>query len=772
MKITPQRVHPRRYALLCFTLVAWVLCVPVYAQLAVGQWKSHLTHRQGQAVALSPTHAYMLSERGVAGYNLATGEYREFSTVEGLSSVDVAALHYDPTSNAFFVGYRNGIIDYFTSPDQIQTVRDINLSTTVTDKQINGFVSAGNSVYVATNFGVVVFDPARREIKASYTKIGDNLAYAAVSGLVIYGNRIWALTPNGPYSASLAAPNLADGASWQLEAGRQGLPNGTHNYRLAASNSDFFVAQQDTIYRYDTGSGLFLPVRTGQISNLTSNANHVMLISGIDVYQLDSQGETRLTDSNDPKAATLSADGALLVIADAVKGLVLVQNNERLQPTPTALASNSCNQVTVTPSYVYVSPNPQTRFFVPGSNLGAYALDRTTQEWQLISHENGRLSQPMSIVNASYDALSRRTFLSAWGYGVVELDGLTAVNYYNPTNSTISAEANGAAYVSDVRFDSRGQMWVSQFLTNSTSAGQPLSVRSTDGTWSRFGMAGGIPVKFGSALLTDASQSVWMSVFQNGISVLDTRGTLAVSSDDRYRKLSSGVGQGNLGDNSVNAMVEDRTGAIWVGTNNGISVFYSPFSVFNANSSADAVCPINTGQCLLRNEVVQALAIDGANRKWVGTNRGLFLFSADGTQLIAQYDTENSPLFSNDIKDIAVDPQTGTVYIATSLGLIAYGGTSTEGGDECADIELYPNPVFADFDGQIALRGTTDAAAVKITTAAGYLVADLPANGGMATWNGRDYQGNRVVPGVYIVHIAKADGSGSCVGKIAILPRP
>ena len=73
----------------------------------------------------------------------------------------------------------------------------------------------------------------------------------------------------------------------------------------------------------------------------------------------------------------------------------------------------------------------------------------------------------------------------------------------------------------------------------------------------------------------------------------------------------------------------------------------------------------------LTGQMINTIAVDALNQKWVGTNEGVILLSADGTQVLAQYTVQNTggKLIDNDIKSIAVDPGTGTVYFGTRSGL-------------------------------------------------------------------------------------------------------
>ena len=112
----------------------------------------------------------------------------------------------------------------------------------------------------------------------------------------------------------------------------------------------------------------------------------------------------------------------------------------------------------------------------------------------------------------------------------------------------------------------------------------------------------------------------------------------------------------------------DKEGTIWIGTQTGIYLFYPP----SITPQQILIRQDNSYQYLLASEVVTAIAVDGANRKWVGTESGgVYLFSADGQNQIRHFTLENSPLFSNNITSITINGKTGEVYFGTDKGLIS-----------------------------------------------------------------------------------------------------
>ena len=226
----------------------------------------------------------------------------------------------------------------------------------------------------------------------------------------------------------------------------------------------------------------------------------------------------------------------------------------------------------------------------------------------------------------------------------------------------------------------------------------------------------------------------------------------------------------------VTCSVEDRNGNIWVGTNRGPLII--------ENSQIDATNPYftqfkvprndgtNNADYLLYGVNVSSIAIDGGNRKWIGTNgNGVYLISADNLEEIHHFTKENSSLLSDNVQSIAINGQSGEVFISTDMGLCSYMSDATTPNDKMTDdnVYAYPNPVEPGYTGLITVIGLPYDADVKILTSNGKLVAQGRSNGGTFTWNGCDLQGKRVASGIYMVASATSNGEKGTVCKIAIV---
>jgi len=171
----------------------------------------------------------------------------------------------------------------------------------------------------------------------------------------------------------------------------------------------------------------------------------------------------------------------------------------------------------------------------------------------------------------------------------------------------------------------------------------------------------------------------------------------------------------------------------------------------------------------LGGENINCITVDGANRKWIGTNNGAWLVSSDGYTVLQNFTTKNSPILDNTILSIGINNNTGEVFFGTLKGMNSFMSDATEATADFGIIDIYPNPVKPNFIGDISIKGLAENVNVKITDINGNLVSETTSNGGFATWNGKNFAGTRVPSGVYLVFAANKEGTKSMVGKLLFI---
>ncbi len=302
-------------------------------------------------------------------------------------------------------------------------------------------------------------------------------------------------------------------------------------------------------------------------------------------------------------------------------------------------------------------------------------------------------------------------------------------------------------------FDRENNLWISNF-----GSGQQLRVRKNDGSWKAITVPFSLFENALSQIVIDDNSYKWIvAPLGNGLICYDHGTSVDNTNDDKWRRYTGGAGNGNLPNNEVLCVAKDKNGFIWVGTSDGIGVIQCPLDIFSAQT-CEAVLPVvpngNFAGFLFKGQQVRSIAVDGADRKWVATKNGVFLISASGEKVIYQFTEDNSPLLSSDVKKITIDGKTGEVYFATAKGICSFRSTATEGGERNEDILIFPNPVPPGYSGTIGIKGLVNNAIVKITELDGRLVYQTRALGGQAIWDGRNYKGQRISSGVYLVLVS------------------
>ena len=750
--------------------------------LAIGQWNSHFSYNESHSVADSPARIYCAAKNGLFYYDKTDNSISRMNRVTGLSDVNITTIEYDKNLQALFIGYENGNLDVVQN-EQVINISDIKRANIIGLKQINKINVFGNLSYLSTSFGIVVVDVAKREVKDTY-KIGPNGNELEVFEVTINGNTIVAATKDGVYSANVNNPFLANYNSWTKDLN---LPGGKYN-TITTFNNKIFVNRNrypepdgnlDIIFYHDGNSWNILDTgNTFYVYRLIGTLNRMISVNDFSVSGYDfNLNRVDYIFSQNPaedryRDALIDLENNYWM-SDNRKGLVkYVGNNTVNHILPNGPATNSVFSLTADNGELWVASGGRSQSAGPlYMNQGVYQYsNRTWNNYQGINSiiNWDTIFDPVDMVIDPSD--KNHVFVASFGRGVVEMNNGIVTGYYNASNSSLRAIANTDVRVGGLAFDGNNNLWMSNALVD-----KPISVRKADGSWQSFAFPGVLSTQSQSTkVLVDEFDQKWMILGQSGgLFVFNDNGTLSNSSDDKYRLYSSTTGTGNLPSLGIYSFALDREGELWIGTDKGIAVIYSPGSVFSgSNYDAQQILIQQDGynQYLLESETVTAIAVDGANRKWFGTAKaGVFLMSADGTEQLAHFDFDNSPLPSNQIMSIAIDHQSGEVFFGTDVGIVSYRGTATEPLPACQDVYAFPNPVKENYNGVIAISGVIGNGNIKITDVAGNVIHQSRAEGSLAIWNGRKLDGEKVKTGVYLVFSTNEDGTQTCMTKILVI---
>jgi len=765
-----------------------ILCLncQAFTQIGTGQWRLHVSPTETVDVVAGNGVIMAAYPSGLLEYDVAAAERTLWTDVNSLSDINLTALFFDEASGAFWIGYANGNIDKIKG-NTVTNIPAIKMAQIQGDKQVNKFYAHNGFIYVSTGLGIVKINPAKDEVADTYYP---NSSTEPIMELVIREDSIFALTSKKVFRGYLNDVALADPSRWTIDSRIPDAgPNASYKGLVMLEN-DLFVAYgsnvmgSDSVYRVTNGP---LEMVVGDIFDLEISRikvvnNNLYVILGGGILYYDHTFATFNSINTYSFSSTFRSNNVTYYdgkhyIADEDHGLVYYQNH---------LLNGPLNAEGPSRNSFYTLGGTKEKIAVAGGTLqetsfaynlaGAYILK--DEKWQLFDVYNQPAWDDINLWDIGSVSINpKNTDEIAFGsYSGAPLsivkDGSTVSSVFTPDNSILEATTlgNGASCVSDVEYDEFGNLWIANGYSN-----KPLKVLTADGLWYDFDLGSAGKSKLTGRMVIDYNNNKWFYARGAGLFGYKDNKTISDPSDDKYKLINSGENTGALPSSNVTALAVDFDNEIWIGTDNGFAILYNSDAVFDAlpgqyNAQRIKLKFEGNVEYLLGNTYVTDIEIDGGNRKWIGTaNTGIFLLSPDGLEILASFTKENSPLISNNIMDMQFNHQTGELFIITDKGLLSYRTDASYEDPEYSNVQVFPNPVKPEYSGIVTIQGIKYNSDVNVTDVAGNLVYKTTSNGGTATWDGKNLQGERVKGGVYLIWTASNQGKGRKVGKVTVI---
>ena len=771
MRVAGGMMRAAAMLLMCLLPVA-----RMQAQTAVGHWRDCLDYASVYHVEPAGGQVFAAARGGLFVLDTAYGTLDLLNKTTGLSDAGVSTMAFDAVSGTLVVAYDNANVDLVCG-GRVYNLSDIKRSEISGDKSIRRIRIHNGQAFLATGFGIVVVDLARHEIKETLY-IGNGGAYADVRDIAFSSDSLYAATSEGLKRIALGEPHLAISDRWTVDSRFDGVSVTLLEWFDGQMMAAGYTYMPTALTLYAIRDGAVSAWNGGEIRSIHAGGGLLTVTHSMGVARYDAalqrvdslsaytwgalRGYDAVTDSR-----------GVLWVGHEWDGLIALEAGADRVYRPAGPISSDCVFRLVPFSHrMMLCPGGHTTTFA-SAYIEANLFTATGRTWHTLDNSNGMLSGRYDLVDAAvnpFDTLE--TVAALWGHGVLSIRDGRVQTLYDETSTAGALQPYVSGSFSTLRtgavgFDRQGNLWT--LVSNSNYA---LAKRSPDGTWSRCSTLALAAAPDVDKLVCDSILGyLWFCGRDNVIYVHDGENRMARVNPNSGSKLST---------DAVTALVQDRNGNLWVGTNKGIKVIYNGYDAFR-NGGTGEVAPVVCSNITITNgefseylmayESITAIAVDGANRKWVGTSAGgLYLLSANGMEQLAHFTAENSPLFSNKIIALGVQPYTGEVYIGTDRGLQVYRATATYAESTPQDdIHAFPNPVRPGYDGPIAIKGFTRDARVHITDASGHTVYSTQAMGGQAIWNGRTASGEPVASGVYYVFASDAEGGNRSVTKILII---
>ena len=699
------------------------------------------------------------------------------SKITGLSETGVSAINYDESSHKLFVAYSNSNIDIIYRND-IFNIPDIKRENISGDKTVYKIYSLNNNYYLSTGLGIIVVDGDQYEIKDSWL-IGNNGNNVRVNGFTSDGNYFYAATDEGLKRIPVNSSNPENYLNWELLSGINGLSGGACS-DVVSVNSKIVVSKNDSLFVLNGNTWTLFYASGNKITSINSSGGRIEvchLLPGpvSDVVILNSDGSIGKTIQQNgvtpfPKKAILYNGDYW--IADAYNALSEFSAGSTADDvfSPDSPEGIASGDMMICQDVFYATAgtvNDSWNYQYNGNGIYRYK----NGEWKNINRFHYPvLDSMLDFITVAADPRDQSVWAGSFGGGLLHIKPDETFEIFKQNSSIQPHPLDPGSYrVAGLFFDPQQNLWISNF-----GSPQPLVVRKADGTWKNFSLPFNLTENAVSQIVMDDGGQLWIdSPLQNGLICYNYGNSIDDTGDDHWKLFGSGAGNGNLPSNNVLSIAKDKSGFIWVGTDNGIGIIQCPGDVFS--SGCEAILPVvpqgNFAGYLFSGQSAQSIAVDGADRKWIATPNGLWLISADGESVIQQFTEDNSPLLSNNVKKIAIDGKTGEVYIATDKGICSFRSTATEADETNSGVLVFPNPVPPGYTGTIAIKGLAENSIVKITELNGRMVYQTNTLGGQAVWDGKDYKGRKISSGIYLVLVSTDDRTQKTVSKIVFISK-
>ncbi|MBV6643844.1 MAG: hypothetical protein KI790_00255 [Cyclobacteriaceae bacterium] len=696
--------------------------------IPIGEWRTHFSYQTTRLIALSNSGLFCASENGLFFIDDQSSHISTLTKLDGLSEVGITAMVFDPSRESLIIGYGSGTIDIL-SPTQVISINTLKEADFGTEKTIQQLVVKSDLAYAATAFGVAVIDLNNQEAREVFREIGPFGSTLSVKEIELVGDSIFIISNNGIQLGNVN-DNLLDFNNWQVVPGTNIL-----NLRSLASHEGklYTISNDFEILEYENGllsSFQMLPTSL----NTLSSGSELLAISDRQLYQVSSSGFQEVSVEFLKSGESVRQVGDVFWIADSRNGLIRKQGSLQQCILPNGPATDDISHIQFLEGeiFTFFGPKP-TDFTGAVDSLGYSSFSNGTWNYTEID----------GFYNISATAkLGNQRFFTSTGMGIWEVGaGLIDPLVADPDPKVFSDIISTGERLFASRFDSDLPIY-----------------QMSNGEWDSFGTTL-IGTRFPVDIEISQGGVLWITqVASNG------GGAIAYEpQQDDFNFIST---TDELPSNSINDLVIDLNDEAWIATNSGVG--YYPDATF-AFENFVVIVPIFDDNFLFRDEDVTALAMDGGNRRWIGTNIGLWVFDESISTLVHHFTADNSPLPSDIILELAYDQTNGEVFVVTDKGVASYRSSSSQPIDSHENVTVFPNPVRPDFHGKVGITGVATNATIKITDINGVLVDKVEANGSTASWNLRDYTGGKVRSGVYLLFSTTSDGEETFVGKVAVV---
>ena len=782
-----------------FILITIISFTTAWAQTSVGNWKVYSMFSTISKIEQTSEKVYFISGNNLYSFDKNTEEVYNYTLRNKLNDNIVNDIYYNKENKYLLITYYSGNIDLLYDNGEVVNLPDIKNANLNYSREINDVAFMGDNIFVATKFGLIVYDEKRQEVK--YSGVYDkeiSLVTCVGEYIVIDQNHaLYYIHKDDRFEVFDSYIQFSSGY-WLEDI------EGLNNNKLLFRNLDKSIYIFDINFDKKNYKRIDIsPTKTN--SNLIYGEEEYYFVNNKVIYSVSLDGE-KTTNS------TLPNELASQVVS------VWNNPNEVWVGNEEGLANYSVNDNNITVLYdkfkpqaisvdypffitcdkdgkIYVSNKSESISFGFGYNKKAFIStidngnteDITPIEFTASHANNPSKEQLYDIYQLAIDPEDPDIYYigSHWE-GMYKVKDRKTIAQYDPTTSSL-LESWGCR-VNAIAFDKENNLWCTNEVISANQPALhilPAAARKKDSTtpqdWIPINLGDFQALKDVQILICKKSNMIFLCDGKWGgmIVAYDTKGTYTDTSDDNYLLWNSFIDQDGKSYtfNRVSTLAEDKNGKVWIGTSNGVIELSNPKNATNPSFTVTRIkVPRNDGtnyaDYLLDAIHVTSIAVDNSNRKWLGTlSDGVYLVNENGSEILEHFTSENSYHPGGITYSIYAYPFSNSVFMGTEYGLVEYSSDSSPAMEDYSNIYAYPNPVKPDYTGLITITGLMDNSLVKITDSAGHVFYTSRSEGGMVTWDGCNSVGERVKSGVYFVYVSQNENqkSSGAVTKIMII---
>ncbi len=724
------------------------------------EWRTYTNMKDVKSISPSEHGVWAATSGGGFYYSATSDSFKTLRRTDGILGNYLTSITADNAGKIWF-GSQDGTIDVFNpETNSVKTILDI-ANSGLSAKQINSLASIGDTILVSSDFGLSLIDAGKYVFFDTYFKFGELPANSKVNSAANFG-LFYVCTDAGLAVQKSAGINLSAPESWRIYTVNNGLPSNVI-YKVVKYKGDILAATNKGIAIFSGGAW----------SSFAAGFN------GKNITDIVSAGDTLAILSGN--TISLFADGSVVKSITSEYDLKCVEKSASM-----GILSGSTNgilKVTDSSSPAFIAPNgPETNQFPSlavdqdGNLWSASGRDVTGKGFYKYDGEkwtNYNMANTQNLKSNAfhviYAAPDNTVYAGSWGNGFVRFKNGSITTYDNTNTGILGIDSHPEfVVISGFGIDSKQNLWVMDY---GSANNEILSMLTPDSSWYHFRVPAQGSQYVGQffSLAVDQYDTKWFfseDPSRMGLYYFNEYKTYAKTSDDISGYLTTSNG---LSSNTVNSIAVDRRGDVWVGTSLGINVISNTVSLLTGNPQLRIAPASNIFS--LRQQNINCIAVDPLNQKWVGTNEGLFLLSSDGANLLGSFNTQNSPLLSNQIRSVAINENTGVVYVGTDQGLTSFKTTSIKPEESFTELFIYPSPfIIKNGENRVTINGLIKDSWIKVLNISGKLINEFETPGGkIAYWDGKDLDGNTVSSGVYFIVAYDAEGNSITTGKIAVI---